>query len=254
MTSNGYLLDETLIDKAIDKWHLGSVQITIDGTESIYNKIKNYIYDKNSSPYKKVMNNIGLLLEKNMAVVIRINLDTYNIDDSRKLISEIYENFGVRKNLSIYLYPLFDDENPRSKEDEDKIYDSLIELESIILDYGYRYGQYPSEGIMVDHCMADAGTHVVISPDGELGTCEHFIDSDFFSHIDTPWKKDYNILNGWKDYVEALDVCKDCPIYGNCLRPVKCFERHKCSDRVKEWNIRKATYDLINFYNDYERN
>lgn len=68
ITTNGYLFNKSLIYKAINEWHLGSAQITIDGTEEVYNKVKNYIYKDSISPYKKVLNNIAMLLNNNIAV------------------------------------------------------------------------------------------------------------------------------------------------------------------------------------------
>lgn len=96
ITTNGYLLDEKLVSKACDVWNLKFAQITIDGTESVYNKAKNYIYKKDSSPYQRVMNNIENLINNNVTVAIRINLDNYNIENSKQLIHEIYERFGIR--------------------------------------------------------------------------------------------------------------------------------------------------------------
>lgn len=249
ITTNGYLFDEKLLEKALNKWKLGFAQVTIDGTEKTYNKAKNYIYKKDSSPYQRVMNNIQMLLDSDIHVAIRINLDNYNIEDSKKLVQEIYERFGIRDNLNIYLYPIFEEEsNKRSAEDEKLLYEGLFEIEELIVSLGFRYDFYPSEQIKTNHCMADSGTHVLISPDGDLGTCEHFINKDFFGNINST-KKDYNILNGWREYEEPTYLCEDCPIYADCTNPVKCFERHKCTEYVKEWKIRKASYQLVNFYN-----
>lgn len=247
-TSNGYLLDESLMQKAIEKWNLGSIQITIDGTEKVYNKTKNYIYKKDSSPYQRVMNNIKNLLDAKIQVNIRINLDLYNAEDVKNLIFEIFSRFGILPNLNIYVWPIFDD-GSRSKEDEINLYQKLEEIENIIVDYGYTYGNIPSEQIKAFHCMADVGTHVTISPDGELGTCEHYIDSDFFGNIKSPQIKNFTILKEWRQYEPLLDICKDCPLYGDCLRPSKCVEMSKCSENIKKWKIRKATFELLNYYN-----
>ena len=40
MVSNGYLFDAELVRKAKEHWRLQGVQITLDGTEHVYNKIK----------------------------------------------------------------------------------------------------------------------------------------------------------------------------------------------------------------------
>lgn len=247
-TSNGYLFNDSLIKKAIEQWHLESIQITIDGTENVYNKAKNYIYKKDSSPYQRVMNNIQMLLDAKVQVNIRINLDIYNAEDVKNLIFEIFSKFGILPNLSIYVWPIFDD-GSRSKEDEVVVYQKLEEIENLIVDYGYTYGALPNEQIRAYHCMADIGTHVTISPDGELGTCEHYIDCDFFGNIDNPEIKDFDILKGWRHYENKLEICKDCPLYADCLRPSKCTEMYKCSELIKKWKIRKATFELLNFYN-----
>ena len=68
MVSNGYLFSEDIVAKAVKEWNLKSIQITLDGTEEIYNKTKNYIVPGNA--YKRVMNNIGLLLEAGVEVTI----------------------------------------------------------------------------------------------------------------------------------------------------------------------------------------
>ena len=55
MVSNGYLFSEEVVKRAVEEWNLKSIQITLDGTEEIYNKTKNYIVGGNA--YERVMNN-----------------------------------------------------------------------------------------------------------------------------------------------------------------------------------------------------
>ena len=45
MASNGYLFDEDTVKEAKEEWLLTKVQITLDGTEKIYNRSKAYIYN-----------------------------------------------------------------------------------------------------------------------------------------------------------------------------------------------------------------
>ena len=61
MVSNGYLFDDELTAKAIHSWALKEVQITLDGTEAVYNRSKAFIYPK-GSPYRIVTGNILRLL------------------------------------------------------------------------------------------------------------------------------------------------------------------------------------------------
>ena len=58
MTSNGFLLDAETVKEAHDLWNLKNVQITIDGTEQTYNRVKAFIY-KGVNAYETVMQNIA---------------------------------------------------------------------------------------------------------------------------------------------------------------------------------------------------
>lgn len=250
MTTNGYLFSEELIEKAINQWHLNACQITLDGTEQVYNKTKNYIYKDSNSPYKRVIRNIEMLLNRNIHVNVRLNIDLYNLEDIKKLIGELFSNFGLHPELTIYVWPIFDEDNTRSDEENTLLFKGVREIEELIENYGYKQGDWPEETVKYSLCMADAGSSVTISPDGDLGTCEHLIDKDFIGHISNS-EYNYDILNTWRDYKEPLDICKDCPLYGSCIRPVNCLEMSKCSEHIKEWKIRKAVYGLLSFYNDY---
>lgn len=247
-TTNGYLFDKDLILKAKNIWNTVDVQITIDGTENVYNKVKNYIY-KNTNPYKKVLNNIATLLNNGISVSIRMNLDFHNADNLKQLVVELKNRFGNHPNLGLYAWPIFeDDTNVKTEEEHKLIFDKLAELESVMLDNGFYRGTMPSGELMYKQCMADSGSSVMIAVDGRLGVCEHFIDTNFWGHVDNPSKKDFNELKCWKEYEKPLDICQDCPIYPSCIRPSKCVEMSKCDRFYKEWRIRKAVEGLKYFY------
>lgn len=250
-TSNGYLFDADIVKKAVEKWNTQSVQITIDGTESVYNKAKNYIYKNAISPYKKVLNNIANLINYGIQVTIRLNIDNYNGDDLLDLVDEIYSIFGKHSLLSMYCYPIFEDETyTRTEEERIIVFDKIAELEERMEKYGYNFGSGPTDRIMSFQCMADSGDSVIISPEGDLGVCEHFIDTDFWGHIDSD-KKDVDLLLSWKKYEKTMDICNDCPLYGDCLRPSKCTEMSKCDKYYKKWKIWKAKLGLRLFYKKY---
>ena len=67
MISNGYLFDEATVRRAKEKWKLHSVQITLDGTEKVYNRIKAYVNNRESA-YLRVIENIGCLLDAEIYV------------------------------------------------------------------------------------------------------------------------------------------------------------------------------------------
>ena len=112
MITNGYLFDEEMVLKAKQLWNLKSVQITIDGTEKNYNRIKAYP-GVSGSPYQRVMRNIGLLLDKEIVVGVRMNYDLSNYMEFTSLVEEVITRFGHHKFLGIGAHPIIGEhENP----------------------------------------------------------------------------------------------------------------------------------------------
>jgi radical SAM protein with 4Fe4S-binding SPASM domain len=253
MTTNGYLFDEKLITKAINSWHLQEVQITLDGTETKYNKIKNYVY-KNSNAFNKVMNNIGLLLNNGVRVMIRLNISEDNKEDLYDLVNKLYDTFGVTTGLEIYCWPLFmTDDVQRPKEDEALIYEWIDKIENRMMECGFPFGKGIYETIRTSLCMADSGWSILVAPDGKLGTCEHFVDSKFWGDVNDPGKKDYDVLNTWRIYEKRIPECENCPIYGDCVRPSECMEMKRCNELIKNHKVKQHTEGLINYYLEYKR-
>lgn len=255
ITTNGYLFDKELIIKAKNIWNLQEVQITLDGTENIYNKTKNYIYKEKLSPYKKVFNNMAILMNYGINVNIRLNIDLYNSENLKELVVELHNRFGNHPNLNMYTWPIFEDEtNVKTLEEHKLVFKKLKELEDTMYEYGYFYGYYPRTMLRVYQCMADDGTSVLIDPEGNLGTCEHFVNSHFWGNINDPLKKDFKELNIWREYMPKLDICNDCPIYPLCNRPTYCEEMRKCDEQYKEWRIRRHLIGLDQYYKNIRGN
>lgn len=250
-TTNGYLFTKELVIKAKNIWNTVNCQITIDGTENIYNKTKSYIYKNGGSPYKKVLNNIAILLNHGIFVNVRMNIDLYNADNLKELTISLHNRFGNHPNLGIYAWPIFEDEtNVKSKEEHIKVFEKLKELEETFEKCGYYFGYYPENNMKVVQCMGDDGASVLIDPVGNLGTCEHFIDTHFWGHIDNPLVKDFEELNKWREYEPPIDICDNCPIYPSCIRPSYCEEMSKCDEQYKEWRIRRHLNGLDKAYLD----
>ena len=108
MISNGYLFDGATVEQAVSHWKLKSVQITLDGTEEIYNRSKAFIYKDGKSPYQVVLANIQRLLDAGVAVLIRLNMDEHNADNLMELADELHEQFGENKKLTVYSHVLYE--------------------------------------------------------------------------------------------------------------------------------------------------
>lgn len=230
MISNGYLLSEEVVRKAKLDWHITNMQITLDGTEEVYNKIKNYIYKDGISPYKKVIDNIKLLLDNDIYVSVRMNCDAHNAENLKELITELDSLFKNRGNFSMYVWPIFEEGFTRTPEQKKELYDTVMGLEKMILDLGYPVSHKLSHEIKGVHCMVDSGDTVTISPKGDIGVCEHYIDRNFVSHIDNPLEKNMDVIRSWRNYVKSTEICDDCPIYPQCLKMKGCPDETACEE------------------------
>lgn len=221
MISNGYLFDEALVKKAKEEWRLRRIQITLDGTEPVYNQRKAYIY-REGSAYRRVLRNIRLLLDAEIRVSIRLNLDMNNKADLIALVDELAERFAGKKGLSIYDHIIFErPENPRSAEERAELYRASAELTAHIRKrkMGADYGV--PRLFRTNWCMADRAAATTILPDGRLGKCEHYSESETWGAL---WsdEKDEKMLSDWQRRMPPLPACADCFYYPACIRLDKC--------------------------------
>ncbi len=231
MISNGIRFDEEMVREAKECWKLQNVQITIDGTEEIYNEVKSYVDVKKESPYRRILKNIRLLSESRIRVSIRINLGFHNIEDIRALIRELSEYFADCENVSMYVHELFDGEgsDPTHYTEQEK--EKLMELVNDFNHYADQKGKFEKKrelpSLLFTHCMADNDSSVIVYPTGEITKCEHFDPSKdkAGSIYSEEWNKE--LIKSWKEQAE-LPQCLACPLYPSCVLPVKCPETGNC--------------------------
>lgn len=245
MISNGYLLGEQLVDDAKNKWHLNSIQITLDGTEDIYNSTKKYCFSK-GSPYKVVLHNIKLLLEADIRVNVRMNLGTHNSENLRALIEELKENFSDYNKFYAYAHPLFESCGFDPVQYEDGEYQELLNKQMKLREQLSewvdvdRYTELPH--LQSKHCMADGKNSVIIYPDGSLAKCEHFPDEN----LATIWDDDLSglQLKKWNTYL-THEYCKDCPLYPKCTALDACPNSEICNEASKKVRIEKYKLKMV---------
>lgn len=249
MVSNGYLFTPEIIDRAVALWNLKTVQITLDGTEEVYNQAKAYIY-KIGSPYQRVVNNIRALAEAGIKAQIRLNLDLYNADDLMALATELHERYEGIDGISVYAHVLFENEGEeRSEEDRKRLYEKLHQLEKVLAEYKFFQDKFChlERQIKVNRCMSDNDATVLIAPDGSLGKCEHYADSNFFGHIDSE-EQDKEIIKKFRKRLPMIEACKTCPVFPECIRLEMCAESHHCYPEEREQAIERIRRGMIAEY------
>ncbi len=245
ITSNGYLFNEELVRKAVNLWKVYIAQITLDGTESVYNRTKAFIYRDGESPYHIVMENIGRLLDAQIRVQIRLNIDLHNAEDLMKLVEELHQRFSEKENLVVYSHVLFESlgskPHTRSQEERRELYEKQQRLRERIAAFGFNRRRDVSQNPHLNYCMADSDKALTILPDGSLGLCEHYSEDNFVGHIDREGL-DEQMVRSFHECWEPIEDCSGCFFYPECIRLKKCVESEMCFPEIQEEH-RQDTFD-----------
>lgn len=252
-TTNGYLFDEETIKKAKEKWILHSTVITLDGTEDVYNKTKNYIYE-NGNPFERVLNNIEMLLKNDIRVAIRLNIGFENFEDIKNLVKYLKERFGDSDILSIIPIALYDLDGKRSAQ-ENAMLDSMVkEIEEMAAKGKYRKLTLKMYSDFGTRCMAELESCKVISPLGELGTCEHFSEGEMMYGSIYSNEENIEVKNYFKQR-DILEKCTSCVLYGNCGGIGRCpTQSHTCTEIEINSKMRNLKDTIISTYKLYLEN
>ena len=246
MVTNGYLFDDVAVQKAVENWNLKKVQISLDGTEAVYNKAKAYIY-KEGNPYQIVLDNIGRLLDAAITVRIRLNMDLYNAQNLLLLVDELARRFSGKSGIYIYAHHLFDINQPMAELHNDQGWTQRSEamrvLTEKIAEYNMAERQGIEKNIKMHHCMADSGNAVTIAPTGDIGLCEHFSEDEFIGHIDTEGF-DSKVVASWKETSPEILECAECFAYPACIRLKKCTNEAVCFPLLRQGKLRKTKREM----------
>ena len=212
--SNGLLFDRELIENAKKNWNLKSVQITLDGTNQVYKRVKAYVTDV-EDPFGRVLQNIKNLLKAEIKVSIRLNVGLHNYRDICDLTGFLCEEFEVEKNIYVYA-SLLDEVGKYTIETKEFMYDLLGKLNSKLDSVFWKKKEKEFYGKIVNsYCMATGREAVTILPDGKVGICLSVTDGAllgdiYMKEIDPRLREDF----GRRFYRE--DKCRPCPMYPNC--------------------------------------
>lgn len=241
IVSNGYLFDQIDMDTMLNVWKLRNVQITLDGTGERYNRIKDYVYP-DADGFKKVMENIGLLLSGGVKIDVRMNLSKDNADDLESLIDILASKFSG-SGFSAYVFPLFEGMgNPPlelTDEERETVLSHRIRLQDYLVSKGLS-GVYDLKRENSSNCMADRCQSVVIMPEGSISICEHHSDDELIGDIYSD-SYDADVINSWQEHNDVPE-CGECLFLPQCTMLKKC-RPNVCTAETREYTdhrIRKA--------------
>ena len=107
VTTNGSLINDEILQFAKDN-SFTSFQVTIDGVDKDYGRIKKYTDISADNAYERVIVNVCKLLQYGFQVQIRINFVASKVDTALKTFKKIHTRISPfdKGNLYIYLSPL----------------------------------------------------------------------------------------------------------------------------------------------------
>lgn len=231
MISNGFLFDEKLIKRAAELWRLRQIQITLDGTEGVYNAVKRYVDAGEKSPYQVVLANIRGLLDAGVRVTVRLNVSRANAKNLLALVDDLEARFAGARLLSVYcaMTNEFDgiDIVPMGEDTTKELFWSIKNLDLRLERAGLLERRGIKAKIPMTQCMADSGGSLTVLPDGHLGLCEHYSEDNFVGSIDSD-ELDESVVQSFRERVETMPRCATCFEYPTCIRLRKCPLSAKC--------------------------
>ena len=241
--SNGLLFSENIVKRARTLWHLNRVQITIDGTEKTYLRIKDY-KGHLGNEFQRVICNIENLLKNNVSVSIRLNQSLDNTTDLLDLVEYIRDKFPNYAKLSVYNRLLFDEEITN------KVQEAYFDLKHKIMRLGLLKPKY-EDPIRFNRCMADSAYAYVVTPNGHLGKCEHFSENYLIGTLSDK-EFDQQVISQFKEKYENTPLCKTCPLYPSCVRLKMCpSEKEECSDFLRDDYLDSIRFMMREEYNQH---
>ena len=250
MVTNGYLITDHIVDSAVNLWNLKRVQISLDGTETVYNKVKAYV-NSTGNAFEIVISNMKRLLDANINLTIRLNMDLYNADDLLTLVKFLCNRFDGYQNLSIYAHHLFDSTQPdaelHSEAEWNKRAIAMAKITEEINKHGFAQRITISTKPKISHCMADSGHSITILPDGFIGLCEHYSDSDYIGHIDSEGF-DQTMVQSFSQTVPEITECANCFFYPDCIMLSRCNSSSKCYPQYVSDTRKKMEQIMIRTY------
>ena len=256
ITTNGYLLDKNTIEKSKNLWKLKMVTISVDGTEKNYNRVKSFV-NASDNPYQKVLRNIGLFLDQEIHVGLRMNFDQDTFSDFYNLVDEMSNRFKKNPFLHVYAHHINVDYSGEDQVSIDKAEswynEKLFELNSFSCECGLYERKRELPSLFFKMCEAANDDAVTITSLGHLVSCAEQIDEDQIKGDLKNGITNAEIVKSWKQFSDNKK-CWDCVFYPSCAHMLRCKGNGRCYRKTErfaslEEEINKNLINYLNLYN-----
>lgn len=92
---------------------------------------------------------------------------------------------------------------------------------------------------------------MTILPDGHIGLCEHFSESEFAGHLDRE-DLDRDMVASWQETMPEIPECATCFAYPECIKLKKCANASVCYLQHRQWYLRQIRQQMVNEYRRWQ--
>ena len=242
ITTNGYLFDEEMVEKACSIWNLKFAMISVDGTKERYNSVKAYV-NACDDPYERVMNNIGLLLAHGVHVNLRMNFDKQNYLEFKEILEEARDRFGDNSLLDVYVHQINGHyqnlDSSLVQGDEEWFNEKILELNKISRNMGLLHKEIELPRLEYKWCIAARDDSVTILPQGQLVSCPERMNPDQYKGDLKHGVNNQDLICFWKQFAD-YEKCHKCCLFPECVKILNCAGKDRCFyklerlDQIKE--------------------
>lgn len=220
--TNGYNIDDFI---GLFDGIGADFQITLDGTKEIHDARR--IEKKGKKSYDKIINNIGLLLERGFNVTLRINIDHKNKENIPLLFDEFVKHgFQEYKTFTPYLADILDNEQYANKDTPSALFSYLKGI-PVIDKFNMARDLFGLEKSLASailnnepfeytttYCSASKGNMLMFAPNGDMHACWDASPKDNVIgkyYPDIEWSYDdykEEWLNRTINNIQACSACK----------------------------------------------
>jgi len=178
MSTNGLLIDDKVLDKAINLWKMNKIRISMDGFADEHNRRKAYINNRIDG-FQTTLANIERVVNSPITMTIRLNIDSNNIESTKKLIDYFVAKYKSRNNFNMYVRCLIDEISLDRLQNDPAHVNHMLSVKKSLEDYIRSQGMFdldklPLFGFRAYYCAGNNPNKVTILPNGLLCSCECF--------------------------------------------------------------------------------
>lgn len=245
IVTNGYLLDDEIIAH-LKKYKIETLQITIDGDKSAHDKRR--CLKSGGATFDKILANVKKIVENNLKIALRINIDKSNVESIESLIKILSAELGNNKNnVEISFGQIW----PIARENDwdtalclstaeyshwTEIFKTFMMAEGFKIRNAYPF--YPAPKLNV--CGADQIKSFIIRPNGNIDKCwdcERIPVGDVSNGVAHNVQTEQN-LSVWMLHSPFDDEeCRNCKVLQICMGGCHYFAIERKNKFCLKWRF-----------------